>query len=58
MAVRVDVAVVGAGAFGLSVALHWSRIGPFKPSRFGAISDEYLISKGAWEYAHFYDPAP
>jgi glycine/D-amino acid oxidase-like deaminating enzyme len=35
-----------------------SRIGPFEPSRFGVISDEHLISKGAWEYAHFYDPAP
>jgi hypothetical protein len=127
MAVRVDVAVIGAGASGLSVALHcalrgrsvavverktahsrgwgvelagaeprtlgerasyyqpagdelaiWcpedayieepsslidaylaaghstSRIGPFAPSRFGPVADEYLVSKGAWEYAHFY----
>jgi glycine/D-amino acid oxidase-like deaminating enzyme len=80
MAVRVDVAVIGAGAFGLSVALHcsgfsfspaigealadWitaghrtSRLGPFAPSRFGSIADEQLVSKGAWEYAHFYGSA-
>jgi glycine/D-amino acid oxidase-like deaminating enzyme len=31
--------------------------GQFNPSRFGPVSDEHLISKGAWEYAHFYDPA-
>jgi hypothetical protein len=34
-----------------------SRIGPFSPSRFGPVTDEHVISKGAWEYAHFYDPA-
>jgi hypothetical protein len=34
-----------------------SRIGPFAPSRFGPVADEHLVSKGAWEYAHFYGPA-
>jgi glycine/D-amino acid oxidase-like deaminating enzyme len=29
---------------------------PFAPSRFGPVSDEHLVSKGAWEYTHFYDP--
>jgi sarcosine oxidase subunit beta len=35
-----------------------SRMGPFNPTRFGPVTDEHLISRGAWEYAHFYDPAP
>jgi glycine/D-amino acid oxidase-like deaminating enzyme len=34
-----------------------SRIGPFAPSRFGPVADEHLVSKGAWEYAHFYGAA-
>jgi glycine/D-amino acid oxidase-like deaminating enzyme len=27
------------------------------PARFPALTDELLIKKGAWQYAHYYDPA-
>ncbi len=27
------------------------------PERFGAIDDESLVSRGVWQYAHYYDPA-
>jgi glycine/D-amino acid oxidase-like deaminating enzyme len=27
------------------------------PTRFGPVTDEQLIRDGAWQYAHFYDPA-
>jgi glycine/D-amino acid oxidase-like deaminating enzyme len=32
------------------------RMEPFAPSRFGPVTDEDLITRGAWEYAHFYHP--
>jgi glycine/D-amino acid oxidase-like deaminating enzyme len=28
------------------------------PGRFGALTDDALISHGIWQYAHYYDPAP
>jgi hypothetical protein len=27
------------------------------PDRFGRLTDEALVGKGAWQYAHYYDPA-
>jgi glycine/D-amino acid oxidase-like deaminating enzyme len=30
----------------------------FSPARFGPMTDEALIEKGTWQYAHYYDPAP
>jgi glycine/D-amino acid oxidase-like deaminating enzyme len=32
-------------------------ISALSPARFGAITDEALISGGIWQYAHYYDPA-
>jgi len=34
-----------------------SRIDALSPARFGAFTDDALVSAGAWQYAHFYDPA-
>jgi hypothetical protein len=28
------------------------------PGRFGPRGDEELVSRGIWQYAHYYDPAP
>jgi glycine/D-amino acid oxidase-like deaminating enzyme len=28
------------------------------PGRFGTLPDDVLISRGLWQYAHYYDPAP
>jgi glycine/D-amino acid oxidase-like deaminating enzyme len=28
------------------------------PGRFGPLRDEELVSRGIWQYAHYYDPAP
>ena len=28
------------------------------PGRFPALTDEVLIEKGSWQYAHYYDPVP
>ena len=28
------------------------------PGRFGPLGDEELVSRGVWQYAHYYDPAP
>ena len=28
------------------------------PGRFGPVSERVLVSKGVWQYAHYYDPAP
>ena len=30
----------------------------FSPDRFGPLTDEALVEKGTWQYAHYYDPAP
>lgn len=30
----------------------------FSPARFGPLTDEALIEKGTWQYAHYYDPVP
>jgi len=30
----------------------------FSPARFGVLTDQVLIQKGTWQYAHYYDPAP
>ena len=27
------------------------------PGRFGALTDAALVSRGIWQYAHYYDPA-
>jgi hypothetical protein len=27
------------------------------PARFGPLPDDELISRGLWQYAHYYDPA-
>jgi glycine/D-amino acid oxidase-like deaminating enzyme len=32
-------------------------ISPLAPARFGPLTDEALITAGAWQYAHYYDPA-
>jgi glycine/D-amino acid oxidase-like deaminating enzyme len=32
-------------------------LAPFSPDRFPAMTDELLIKNGAWQYAHYYDPA-
>jgi glycine/D-amino acid oxidase-like deaminating enzyme len=34
-----------------------ARLAPLAPSRFGPITDEYLVKQGAWQYTHYYDPA-
>jgi hypothetical protein len=26
------------------------------PGRFGALSDDALLTQGLWQYAHYYDP--
>jgi len=28
------------------------------PARFGPLPDDALITRGLWQYAHYYDPAP
>src|SRR5207245_2155362 len=28
------------------------------PARFGVLPDDTLITRGLWQYAHYYDPAP
>jgi glycine/D-amino acid oxidase-like deaminating enzyme len=30
----------------------------FSPDRFGPLTDEALVERGTWQYAHYYDPAP
>jgi glycine/D-amino acid oxidase-like deaminating enzyme len=30
---------------------------PLSPARFGPLTDDALIAAGAWQYAHYYDPA-
>ena len=32
-------------------------LGGFSPDRFGRLTDEALVEKGTWQYAHYYDPA-
>jgi glycine/D-amino acid oxidase-like deaminating enzyme len=32
-------------------------ISALSPARFGPLTDEALISRGSWQYAHYYDPA-
>jgi glycine/D-amino acid oxidase-like deaminating enzyme len=86
-----DVVVIGAGALGLSTALHcalagrrpagatgsgfssslaigealaaWITTGDpspgmeaLSPARFGPLPDDALITRGIWQYAHYYDP--
>jgi 4-methylaminobutanoate oxidase (formaldehyde-forming) len=29
----------------------------FSPDRFGPVTDEVLVERGTWQYAHYYDPA-
>jgi hypothetical protein len=26
------------------------------PGRFGPLTDDVLVSRGIWQYAHYYDP--
>ena len=33
-------------------------MGALAPGRFGPLGDEELVSRGIWQYAHYYDPAP
>jgi glycine/D-amino acid oxidase-like deaminating enzyme len=33
-------------------------VAALSPARFGALSDDTLITHGLWQYAHYYDPAP
>jgi glycine/D-amino acid oxidase-like deaminating enzyme len=33
-------------------------IAELAPGRFGPLGDEELVSRGIWQYAHYYDPAP
>jgi glycine/D-amino acid oxidase-like deaminating enzyme len=32
--------------------------GALSPARFGPLPDDALITRGLWQYAHYYDPAP
>jgi glycine/D-amino acid oxidase-like deaminating enzyme len=34
-----------------------SSLAGFSPDRFGALTDEALVERGIWQYAHYYDPA-
>jgi len=34
-----------------------ARLAPLAPGRFGPVTDDRLLRDGAWQYAHFYDPA-
>jgi glycine/D-amino acid oxidase-like deaminating enzyme len=31
-------------------------IGALSPGRFGPVTDDVLVSRGVWQYAHYYDP--
>jgi glycine/D-amino acid oxidase-like deaminating enzyme len=31
-------------------------IGALSPGRFGPVTEEVLVSRGVWQYAHYYDP--
>lgn len=51
--------VVGAGA----ALAAWIAAGDappdltaLSPARFGPLSDDVLITRGLWQYAHYYDP--
>jgi len=33
-------------------------ISALAPGRFGAVTEEALVSRGIWQYAHYYDPVP
>ena len=33
-------------------------LGGFSPGRFGHLTDEALLEKGTWQYAHYYDSCP
>jgi hypothetical protein len=28
------------------------------PGRFGPLPDDELVTRGLWQYAHYYDPSP
>ncbi len=32
-------------------------LGALGPGRFGALTDDLLVSRGVWQYEHYYDPA-
>jgi glycine/D-amino acid oxidase-like deaminating enzyme len=34
------------------------RMEALAPGRFGPLGDEELVSRGIWQYAHYYDPSP
>ena len=34
-----------------------SSLAGFSPDRFGPLTDEALVARGIWQYAHYYDPA-
>jgi len=34
-----------------------SPLSALAPGRFGVLPDDYLVSSGIWQYAHYYDPA-
>lgn len=36
-------------------AVAGARLAPFAPSRFGPVTDDYLIRQGTWQYTHYYD---
>ncbi len=52
-----------SSALGVGEALAaWIRGSPhgieaLSPARFGAMTDEALVTAGVWQYAHYYDPA-
>jgi hypothetical protein len=46
--------MLAAGITGDSVP---SGLAGFSPDRFGRLTDAALVEKGAWQYAHYYDPA-
>jgi len=31
---------------------------PLSPDRFGPLPDDLLVTRGLWQYAHYYDPVP
>jgi glycine/D-amino acid oxidase-like deaminating enzyme len=50
---------IGEGLAGWIAGDHAAadRLAPFAPSRSGHVTDDYLLKQGAWQYAHYYDPA-
>jgi len=48
---------IGEALAGWIITGEPAGLAPFSPDRFPAMTDELLIKNGAWQYAHYYDPA-